>query len=278
MDLSINSLFGLITTLEAKVQILLERAKNMGVLFHDIVYSSKKEFCLASHPANPSGKGAAAFVDIISIWNFAAIDHGDSASWLTEQKNAKPFGFTHALDAKHAYSMGVQYPSLFAGTNKEDLTSSSTIKMLKTIAAWHGNGLGDGYKEKLTKSITQAICSHKKYCNDFVPKGWLCDHALQNGQHTQYFWQMLSAYIEEEISMLLSFNMLEKHICLLMLNQVIQICDDLAELRSNACNVAADSKEAGAGYAWVTLQSLNCMEGYRKAQFWCHLGINATFM
>jgi hypothetical protein len=57
--------------------------------------------------------------------------------------------------------------------------------------------------------------------------------------------------------MLLPFNMLEKNICLLMSNQVVQVCDDLAELHSNARNVAADSMEAGARYAWVTLQSLN---------------------
>jgi hypothetical protein len=107
--------------------------------------------------------------------------------WLTKQKNATSVGFTHALDAKHAYSMGVQYPSPFAGTNKEDLTSLSTIKMLKTIAAWRGNGLGDRCKEKLTEAITQAICGHKKYCEDFVPKGWLCDHSLWRGQYTQYF-------------------------------------------------------------------------------------------
>jgi hypothetical protein len=154
--------------------------------------------------------------------------------------------FTHALDAKHTYSMEVQYPSPFAGTDKEDLTSLSTIKMLKTIAAWRGNGLGDGYKEKLTEGVTQAIHGHKKYCKDFVPKGWLRDHALRSGQYTQYFWQILSAYIEEEISMLLPFNMLEKNICLLMSNQVVQVCDDLAELHSNARNVAADSMEADA--------------------------------
>ncbi len=67
--------------------------------------------------------------------------------------------------------------------------------------------------------------------------------------------------------MLSSFNMLEKNICLLMSNQVVQICDDLAEFRSNARNVAVDNLETGAQYAWVTLQSLNCMEGYLKAQF-----------
>jgi hypothetical protein len=187
VDLSMNTLFGLVKSLDAKVQILAERAKNTGVLFHEITYASEKEFCLAYHPLNPSVKGVAGFVDIISIWNFAAIDHGDSASWLTKQKNAKSVGFTHALDAKHAYSMGVQCPSLFAATNKEDLTSLSTIKMLKIIAAWHGNGLGDGYKEKFTEAVTQAIRGHKKYCKDFVPKGWLRNRALWSGQYTQYF-------------------------------------------------------------------------------------------
>ena len=185
VDLSINSLFCLVTTLEAKVQILSERAKNTGVLFHDVAYASEKEFTLAYHPANSSGQGSAGFVDIISIWNFATIDHGDSGSWLTEQKNAKSVGYTHALDAKYAYSMGVRYPSAFAGSDKEDITSTSTIKMLKSIVTWRGNGLGDGYKEKLTESMTQAIRSHKKYCDDFVPKGWLREHALRSGQYTQ---------------------------------------------------------------------------------------------
>ena len=78
LDLSINSLFCLVATLEAKVQILSEQAKNTGVLFHDVVYASEKEFALAYHPANSLGQGSAGFVDIISIWNFATIDHGDS--------------------------------------------------------------------------------------------------------------------------------------------------------------------------------------------------------
>jgi hypothetical protein len=67
VDLSMNMLFGLVKSLDAKVQILAEWAKNTGVLFHEIAYASKKECCLAYHPLNPSGKGVAGFVDIISI-------------------------------------------------------------------------------------------------------------------------------------------------------------------------------------------------------------------
>jgi hypothetical protein len=171
LDLSMNTLFGLVKSLDAKVQILAERAKNTGVLFHEIAYASEKEFCLAYHPLNPSGKGVAGFVDIISIWNFTAINHGDSALWFTKQKNAKSVGFPHALDAKHAYSMEVQYPSSFAGTYKEDLTSLLTIKMLKTIAAWHGNGLGDGYKEKLTEASLKPFAATRSIAKTLSPRG-----------------------------------------------------------------------------------------------------------
>jgi hypothetical protein len=102
VDLSMNTLFGLVKSLDAKVQILAEWAKNTGVLFHEIAYASEKEFCLAYHPLNPTGKGVTGFVDIISIWNFAAIDHGDSALWLTEQKNAKSVGF-HTCSGRQAH-------------------------------------------------------------------------------------------------------------------------------------------------------------------------------
>jgi hypothetical protein len=57
MDLSMNMLFGLIKSLDAKVQILAEWAKNTGVQFHEIAYASEKEFCLAYHPEDPQFPG-----------------------------------------------------------------------------------------------------------------------------------------------------------------------------------------------------------------------------
>ena len=61
-----------------------------------------------------------------------------------------------------------------------------------------------------------------------------------------------------------------------MSHQVIQICDDLVKFRTNGRNVSFDSPEVGAGYAWVALQSLQCMDGYLQAKFRCHQGINLT--
>ena len=43
MDLTINAMFGLIRSLEGKVQILSDRTKNTGIHFGDLAYESEKE-------------------------------------------------------------------------------------------------------------------------------------------------------------------------------------------------------------------------------------------
>jgi hypothetical protein len=63
-----------------------------------------------------------------------------------------------------------------------------------------------------------------------------------------------------------------------MSHQLIQMCDDISKFRTNARNVGFDSPEAGARYAWVGLQALQCMDGYLQAKFKWHQGINLTFM
>jgi hypothetical protein len=60
--------------------------------------------------------------------------------------------------------------------------------------------------------------------------------------------------------------------------QMIQMCDDISKYQTNTRNVGFDSPEAGARYAWVGLQALQCMDGYLQAKFKQHQGINSTFM
>jgi hypothetical protein len=66
-ELSINSLFGLVRSLKAKVQVLSDCTKNTGVQFEDLTFAAKNEFALAYCAANPSGAGTAGFVDFILI-------------------------------------------------------------------------------------------------------------------------------------------------------------------------------------------------------------------
>jgi hypothetical protein len=66
---------------------------------------------------------------------------------------------------------------------------------------------------------------------------------------------------------------------MLLSNQVIQICDDLFELRSTASGVDSSNKLAVATqYAWVTLQLLSVMESYLKNKFRHHPAISSTFV
>jgi hypothetical protein len=124
---------------------------------------------------------------------------------------------------------------------------------------------------------------HAKYCNDVMPAGLLCKHALKCGQQSQHFWQHLLAYIKDEFILLMSFNLPEKHICLLMshLFRYVTTCLSIVvpwEYRHTTATMGPANSESASHNAWVTLHSLTCMDGYLKACFWCLQGINTTFM
>jgi hypothetical protein len=276
-DLLVSAIFGLVKSLKAKVQVLSERSKNTGMIFGELAFASEGEFTLAFQAASPSGAGVADFVDIISIWHSAGLDANDTAQWLAEQKNARLEGFTQAVDSRYAHSMSIHYPTAFAGSHKTNISATATLDMLKSVEIWQG-GVGDGFKERLTEAMTSAVWGQTKYCIDFVPAGWLREHALKRGQQSQHFWQQLSAYIKDQTLLLMSLKLSEKNICLLMSHQVVQVCNDLYKYHHNASNTGPVNSESAACFAWITLQALLCMDSYLQARFSHHQGINATFM
>ncbi len=93
------------------------------------------------------------------------------------------------------------------------------------------------------------------------------------------FWHSFVAYLDDEYSMLTSFNLLPTHILLLLSNQVVQICDDLFEYRNKAVTTDISNQLATTyRFGWVMLQAHGCMESYLKEQFQCHPGINSSFI
>ncbi len=91
--LSINSLFGLVRSLEAKVQVLSDRTKNTGVQFGDLTFASESKFGNAYQTANPTGTGPAGFVDFIYIWQFAATGQANSSIWLMQETQCQGYWF-----------------------------------------------------------------------------------------------------------------------------------------------------------------------------------------
>ena len=65
-----GQLFQKMREMEAKVEVLTKRAKNMGVLFGRWGFPSEAEFTLFMARKNPGSTGLAAFVDITYICFF----------------------------------------------------------------------------------------------------------------------------------------------------------------------------------------------------------------
>jgi len=79
--------------------------------------------------------------------------------------------------------------------------------------------------------------------------------------------------------MLTSFNLLPKHILLLLSNHVVQICNDISDFRNKAVTTDISNQLASTSrFGWVTLQAHGCMELYLKDQFCWHPGIKSSFI
>ena len=155
-----------------------------------------------------------------------------------------------------------KYPVPFVGT-VETVLATDTIKCFRNLQAWQGNGLGDGIKERLVSALRVGIARHKRYCLDNLPRGILRDHAIKSGKFSLDFFQAFVSHADDEINMLITLGLKEKQVMLLVSSQLIQICDDLFELRQDAANVDTTNKGLTAvRFAWVTLRALNKMADY----------------
>jgi hypothetical protein len=178
VDLTLNILLNQIQTLEARVQSVSERSRNTGVVFHRLAFGSEADFGYWYLTNNPSGEGPSAFVDMISIWSFAASESG-TTEWLTDLHRAQSVGFKVSPDTIYAHSMTTRYPRVFVG-KVDTILSSQTIKMLESVDAWRGNGMGDGFKERLLDQLQYAVQSHAGYCEDYLPEGGYCQRRSRN--------------------------------------------------------------------------------------------------
>jgi hypothetical protein len=150
--------------------------------------------------------------------------------------------------------MSTRYPTLFVGTAKDQILSTTTIKMFDLYDAWCGKGSGNGTKQQLLDTLTIAMRKHRVYCEDNYTDPEMKAMALRTAAAANTFWEHLVAYIDDKYLLLASFKLLPKHILLLLSNQVVQICDNIFEYCSNASNVdISEDGPAAARFAWVSL-------------------------
>ncbi len=204
-DLTMNNVITQLAALETRIQTVSERSRSSGVVFQRLAFGSEADFGYWYLSNHPSGEGPAAFVDIVSIWSFASTESG-ATEWLVDLHRSQSVGFKASPDTLYAHSMTTRYPRVFVG-KVDAILSSQTIKMLESVDAWRGNGMGDGFKERLLDQLQYAVQSHASYCDDYLPDGPVRQAALRTAQVTQHFFQSLAAYLDDELAMLTSFNL-----------------------------------------------------------------------
>jgi hypothetical protein len=278
-ELTMFLVFSMICELKAKVEMLSDCSKNTGVIFQGCAFALESEFALWFAKENPSGVGLASFVDIVPIWGFSGADQQDTAAMLTNLVHLKQVRFASSADAPYVNSMGSRYPGVLFGAGAKSVLSTTIIKVFKTWKDWLGTGGIDGHKQKLNQAMVLAVHCHNQYCTDALVLADLLALALGTAENTNTFWRSFTAYIYKEFTLLTLFKLSDKNVLLLFLNQVVQIFDDLFELRSTASHVDPGNKVLMASQcAWVTLQAQGCMEGYLKHKFRHHPAISGTFV
>jgi hypothetical protein len=171
-----------------------------------------------------------------------------------------------------------RYPRQLFGKGALVVTSTTVIKALKDWSDWMGVGGIDGNKQKLTQGMALAACRHRQYFKANISSQDLRDLALATAEATVTFWSSFVVYLYDEYTLLTLFKLKVKSVLLLLLNQVVQICDDLFEFSSTASGIDLTNKLATAAqYAWVTLQALSVMKSYLKNKFRHHPAISSTF-
>jgi hypothetical protein len=278
-ELTMFLVFSMICELKAKVEVLTDRSKNTGVIFHDRAFASETEFAYWFAKENPNGSGLAAFGDIVSLWGFSGADQQDTTAMLNDLVRLKQVGFASSADAPYVNSMGTRYPRVLFGAGAKNVLSTTVIEVFKSWKDWNGTGGIDGHKQKLNQAMVLAVRRHTQYCTDNLASADLIALAMASGENTDTFWRGFAAYIYEEFTLLTSFKLSEKNVLLLLSNQVVQISDDLFEVRSTVSHVDPTNKVVmAAQYAWVTLQAQTVMNGYLKHKFRHHPAITGSFV
>ncbi len=87
-------------------------------------------------------------------------NHINQTQWLTKLECSRKVGLKGSVDISYAHSMSTCYPTLFVGSAKDQILSTTTIKMFDSHDAWQGDGSGDGNKQWLMDTLAVAIRRH----------------------------------------------------------------------------------------------------------------------
>ena len=270
-----------IRELETRVDVLTARAKHGGVSIGDKTFQSEMEFQALWYKHDPAGDGLAAIVDFVSLIEaFGAGENLSTQDFLNTNDKSKRVNLRMG-EAAYGASFKRRYLECIAGkVSNTRIASSVTLPILKKWADWMGNGhAGDGFKDSISRMVEQACINHRQYLDDAGLHVELKSLALKTAEVAKQWWMDLANYMDNEYLMLESYKLASDQILLLLSQQLVQIFEDIFEMRAPAGNTDISNRStAVVRYAWATLQAHAVMASYREAKFRDHRSIAGTFI
>jgi hypothetical protein len=89
-----------------------------------------------------------AYIPTLPTWFFGTANYIDSTLWLTELHRSKLVGLKGSMNVAYIHLMSTRYPILFVGAAKDQILSTTTIKMFNSHDAWRGDGAVDSNKQQ----------------------------------------------------------------------------------------------------------------------------------
>ena len=271
----------MIRELETRVDVLTARAKHGGVTIGDKTFQSEVEFQAFWHNHDPAGNGLAACVDFIAlIEGFGAGENLSTQDFLNTNDKSRRVNLRMG-EAAFGASFKRRYLECIAGkTSNNRIASSVTLPILKKWTDWMGNGhSGDGFKDSIGRMVDQACINHRQYLDDAGLPDELKSLARKTADVAKAWWLELANYLDNEYLMLDSYKLASDQILLLLSQQLVQIFEDIYEVRAPAGNTDITNRSSAVvRYGWATLQAHSVMASYSEAKFRDHRSIAGTFI
>ncbi len=123
----------MIQGIEAQQAVLLDRSKSQGVIFKDLAFASEAEFDRFYAVENPTSRGLAGLMNLISVWAFTSTEQVSTTDWLQTLHKSMATGFSNNVETQYVNSMHNRYPVPFVGSLSV-ITSTQLLKMFESLS------------------------------------------------------------------------------------------------------------------------------------------------
>ena len=220
----------------------------------DQVFLSGAAFMEFAKSANPTGAGMSAFASLHTIDNFVQMDQTEVTEWAQQAHRATGMGMASQIELATAATSNNPYPAYLFG-NVKRVNTLETISIFASVQKWRGQGQGTGARDILNAALRVAFAQHEEYAKDNLT-GKLLAIALWTNRETKHDLMVLFNHFDNEIVLLLGFNIKESQVMQFLSDQLMRIVREVHKEMRAACVVDLSQSNRAVMCARIALCSI----------------------